>query len=505
MFELFTETSEKARIAGRVLWITCTFTICTVATWIIFKIPNFYEFRNHDWYLGIQLIEVAKKFSEDYWINPYSGFYDPSNPGKLLFGNHLFSSGMLIWSPDVLLFRFFSTVNCLKIHYLFSLFVAVCSLNYVKSRLNLGFLSALSLSLTWVLSGPIVGRMSEGHIQLTGYLFIPTFLCLVDEAIKSRGAQSGRQTALNLALLICFVVALGSTHVLVQFSLVLLIAGLVYKSARKICLTATLMGWLFSAFQFIPGMLSPSFEWSTRSVYQGYGWRFWENFFNGRDYYQGSLPEIVTALLKSPLEITHHFIIALTDSTFAIRASGWEWTLGIGLIPTLILISLNFKNFRETMNFLRGRKYLMIVLMLSIGISYRILYLGLNEFLPIPAVDRVPYRMGIYVFAALLLISFQNVEKMRKDSHISTKLFSLAISVSIPILVGIQSLGWFERLQTESYLGLGIPQIQLRDYIRDKSYETSVLLSFFVSFASLVTALIYRRTKLSRKVLDKSE
>jgi hypothetical protein len=476
--------------ANAFIWIVSTFLICTVASALVFSIPKGFTFYSNDWYLGYQLVQLSKHFSENLWISPYTSFYNPATPGEPLFGQQVFSTGMLIWTPDILIFQFFNINDSIKIHYLFALLICIWSFNSIRVKLGLSFLTASSLTITWVISGPIAARMSEGHIQLLGYLMVPFFLSLVDDLIKLDAGKSRVPKKFQIAFTLLYITLLGSAHVFIQFSLVLMAVGALYKNARRTVLSGLAFGWAYSAFQYLPGILSPVFERQRRSVYQGYGWRFWENFYNGNDYYVWSWPEIMNVIVKLPAEVAHHYFVALTNVEYAISSGGWEWTLAIGLIPTLLIASVNLRYIRETIDYLTCRKYLVVVFILSIAIFYRILYLLVSEIFPFPAVDRVPYRMGVYLFASVLLVSFKNINRVHIRDNFLSKVISIGMLMLIPILVGLESKDWFMRLKEGNS---ELKEIQIQQILqpeRNLGYENSVVLGALISIASIVATLV---------------
>lgn len=427
-------------------------------------------------------------------ISPYTGFYNPSNPKEFLFGEKIFSTGMLIWTPDIFAFRFLNISESIATHFLFALLISVWSFNSIRVKLGFSYVTAASLTITWVLSAPIVARISEGHIQLLGYLMVPYFLTLVDDAIKSKQGESKDYKKFQIGMILGYITLLGSAHVFFQFSLILFSVAVFYKRARRTVLSGLALGWGYSAFQYLPGILSPVFNRQERSVYHGYGWRFWEEYFNWNGYYLLTWPEILMSILKIPVEISHHLLVALVDSEYAIRSSGWEWTLGIGIIPAMILATVNIRNYRETLNFLIKRKYILVPLFLSISVVYRACYLLINEVAPIPVVDRVPYRMGIYWFVALLLISFKNLDQMsQKTTNLARSLYLFSLLL-LPILVGFESKGWFMRLSLNKsdFSLFKLQHISQPD--RSIFYESSIVLGFVISaFTMAMTFLLLWR------------
>ena len=98
---------------------------------------------------------------------------------RSLFGENIFSIGMLIFSPDMFLFPFFSVKNAIFFHLIIvSCFAGLLNYNAAR-KFDLHKGVSFFFAVFFIFSTPIMARISEGHIQLLGYMFIPTFFGLI--------------------------------------------------------------------------------------------------------------------------------------------------------------------------------------------------------------------------------------------------------------------------------------------------------------------------------------
>lgn len=429
-----------------------------------------------DWYLARQLISIAKIRIETLSLIANADFMDPIS-SQTLFGNKSFSNGLQILSPDTLLYGFMSDSNAVLLHFLFVNAIAIFFIIKIGKLLKFNNLQVIVFGTVWLNCGSLVGRLSEGHIQLLGYNLIPGFFYYIFIIYR----KPFWLYYINLGFFLGLIALLGSTHVYFQMCLILLLIGITTRQ-NIIKLFSTLIISICSAApQILPTLIFPSFNSSDRSVYEGYGYHFIEKFFSIPDYSNSY------EIFREAVGVPFHLLVSLTSYKQAIRMNGWEWTLYIGVLPLLLSILIIFNFRHQVMHLVRKHYYVLLVFILSVSIFYRVIFLVVSYFINTVAVDRIPYRMMIYVFfLAWLFVCY----KLKEYSFILANqitIFLIFLLISYLQLVSA-AYGWFNRYEIGNKEHFKI--IISEDNV--DNYDLFVKLSILISLSAWLFLIIQK-------------
>jgi hypothetical protein len=436
-----------------------------------------------DWYLARQLINIAKIRVETFSLITSADFLDPISL-QTLFGNRSYSNGMQILSPDILLYGFLSDSNIFLLHFLFVNTIAIFFIFKIGKLFNFNNLQLIFFGTVWLNCGSLTGRLSEGHIQLLGYNLIPGFFYYVFIIYKN----STWRNYISLGFFLGFIALLGSTHVFFQMCLILLLIGITYRQ-NLIKLSSTLFIAICSgAPQILPALIFPSFTSNARSVYEGYGYHFIEKFFLIPNY--SNTYEIFREFAGIPF----HLLVSLTDYRQAIQMNGWEWTLYIGAV-NLFLCMLIIMRFRhEIIHLIKGHFYIFIIFILSISIFYRAIFLIFSYFVNIIVVDRVPYRMMIYVFfLTWLFVCYKVKEYTFRYINRITIIFTFFLISYLQLVFAAYA--WFKRYKIGNKEYFKIIVNENIDYSYHYLVVSAVSISLLTWFTLLVVRLKHASTR----------
>ena len=458
----------------------------------------------HDWYLAYQLVDLTRTSLIRKEILTYVGLYDPSTGTHELFGHHTYSIGMLIFSPDSILFPLFSIDQAIIFHVLVTVLFVCYLLNVQLKKYSLSSFSRYFLVMNVIFSVPIMARLSEGHLQLLGYFLIPSFILLVNDINTGKDSKFW---VIKVTLLLTYIISLGSTHVFFQMSLLLCIAGLFHLHVFFKFLIPPVFALLLTGFQSIPSLFVPYFDFK-REVGPGYGYQFNENILGKDPYYRfDSVSNLLNTMLQHSIEIMNHLFLAIFENDFAILKNGWEWSLYIPPINILLLTMLIVYKRTIVQHIIKNNLYLFVSFVMSISLFYHFLW----ALVPFQAIDRVPYRMMLYPFFAILLIVTVQLDYL--TSLMATKylknLSKCFILFSSSFSLIHSSLNWFKRteesrtfpvLQDERI----VPRLQIYMNEISPEYDRFLNLGFVITFLSWIIFLLFIAL-LSKKVRDNLE
>jgi hypothetical protein len=269
---------------------------------------------------------------------------------------------------------------------------------------------------------------------------------------------------------------------------------------------------MLTAFQVLPSLLDRAGN-SDRSVYAGYGYKFynltsWHN--KESDYSFASLLEIIRTISLHFVEVVTHIWIAMTDSESAIKFSGWEWTVDVGIILVCVISSYSFLLISRKIKLEKRDLWVLIPLFLSISLIYRFTFLALKYFFDFPVIDRVPYRMMIYPLVWIILksVSYFDYSIFR----IWTK--NLSLRILLFSMLCFNSLYEFEVLRSWNLKFL-LEDIELRklaDSVRlpkyqivvrptDYDYIAHIEIGLLISIFTSIFCLIYCRSVFKKGLL----
>lgn len=457
----------------------------------------------NDWYLAYQLVDLTRTTFQTYTVFPFVGLYNPISGTYDLFGNQTFSMGMLIFSPDSIIFPFLSTHQAIIFHISVTILTVCCLLYRQLGKFNISQTSKLFLLLNVAFAVPVVARLSEGHLQLLGYFLIPSFILLIN---NFNSQEKSIFWSLKLTLFLTYVISLGSTHVFFQMSILLTIIGILRFRSFLSFTVPPVFALMLTAFQTFPSLLAPHFVMD-RQVGPGYGYLFNRNI-QGVDstYKFDNFWNVLSTLVEHFLEILTHLTYAILQNSFAIQNGGWEWTIYFPVINLVLLMFILSFNHKPSWSFVKENFYLVFSLLLSISLIYHFIWIPF----PFQAVDRVPYRMMLYPFFAVLIYLSLNLDRcaaMLKNSTLRT-LFRLFVLASTAISLYRANSEWFARLEGQSTLPsltdrFDVPKFEILTTANNSDYIGFLHLGFFVTLISwLIFIFLFTQSRKLFKARD---
>jgi len=157
-------------------------------------------------------------------------------------------------------------------------------------------------------------------------------------------------------------------------------------------------------------------------VFEGYGWNYpnssaLKNSIINYAFTIESISNIARLLFHHFIRVFEQLVLAVSSSTAVLKDGGWEWTLysGVVYLPIFFLLLLFKRNLRTPIFSDSRENYLikslcLLLFILSVSLFYRYIYKVLNLVVEFPAIDRIPYRMMIYVLFLSYLYLFKNFE-----------------------------------------------------------------------------------------------
>jgi hypothetical protein len=496
--------NEKSKIWAHSLFISLLLTL----TWT-FKLEAIKElsFWYQDWYLAYQLIDYSRDSVSSMELTTHIAFTDsPLKSEEIngIFGNRVFAIGMLIFSPDVLIFPFLSITDAIIWH--ISLTVGAISLvtSMMLMRRNLSIAATYFLAISFFLMVPMIARLSVGHIQLLGYLLIPIFIILLQERRKL-GINCCNLWMLKMSALLTYVISLGSVHVFFQMTLILGIY-FVFNPRHVVNLSAPIVASLsLTSFQTLPALLD-RIEGGNRSVYHGYGFNFFSNTnFNDREsvYDFSSFGKTLNTLYLHLQEIVIHLWLALTSSDYALANQGWEWTMDIGPVTILMILTFVILNNRR-LALDRENAWTLVCFFLSLSLFYRFIYLAVADILPLSPIDRIPFRMLTYPILWLMLVCTffwdSKITTWTSSKKKGAYFFSLLALMNYFYLISLFE-SWTNNLFIEDskmkYQNSGLlPKYNEISVDYDSDYIFHIQIGFVISIFSMIClTLLWKKTR----------
>jgi hypothetical protein len=478
------------------LFLTVGTTIFAISTFIFVSLRSI-EMTENDWYLAYQLVDLSRATLKGLTVLPYVGFYNPMTGTHDLFGYQTYSMGMLIFSPDSIFFPLFSTRQAITFHIAVTLLFVCGLLHFQLGKYKLSQFSMLFLLLNIVFAVPVIARLSEGHLQLLGYYLIPSFILLI------KSFDSSLLWFLKITLLLTYVLSLGSTHVFFQMSILLFFVGVFQIQTLIRLVLPPLFALLLTAFQTLPSVFAPHFVMD-RQIGHGYGYLFNKNILEMDSVYKfDSVGNSFSTIIFHIMEIINHLANAMLRNNFAIQKEGWEWTLYFPLTNLLLLILVLFVRRKASTGAEKKFGYLIISGVLSVSMIYHFIWL----LIPFQAIDRVPFRMMLYPFFAILIyLAFHLDEVITRVKNTRLRNFlKVFVLVSCGYSLMIASFDWFDRLNTFSATptmlnSLRLPRFEVIATASNPAYERFLSVGFLVTLLSWLVLMyfVFRIKKLAQ-------
>jgi len=404
--------------------------------WVLFVNYGESDFKSFDWYLIHQWLDVVVKSLNDH-VFPYEvQLWDPSGPQHDLFGSKYFAMPFLNVSPQVLLLGFVSIETFITIQILIAMTVSFWSILKWQKTVGLSLFATCLVILLWILNGALVARMGVGHIQLTGYFFIPLYLLVVKNFFERMepgvSIHEKVKWTLILALVLFVVLIQGSVHTVFQMALIFGIIPLVKPRSFPYVVAGCIAFLLMAGYFILPNISHGTVEMTTgghemRVVFGGYGVGFSDELemLTGIQLPPASLQDFslknsVSFIPTLFVELIAHVTLSLVYPFTASLDSSWEYSIYVGPIGFVLIVfglkwywKLVWENKQSvSMVFSPERILGLGVLLLSLSVVSSLLWSAMQSVVPLNAIDRLPTRIilyplfGVFIYAALGLDRF---------------------------------------------------------------------------------------------------
>ncbi len=430
-----------------------------LAAWFLFITWGHPEYRAYDWYAVHQWLDVYRQAFDEGLI-PYHATYfvDEFQTGKYWWGNRFFASPYIIASPHVLLLSFIDTDAFLVFHLLLMFSLSFLFLVRWAKDLDLSGLSACVFAMLACFNGALVGRMSVGHLQLTGYMFIPGFIWVVWKLVNEAGLDIwlGLKRSLQLTFLLFFILLQGSLHVVYQMIVASLVLCVTFPRRAPWLLFGIACFGLLSVYFFIPntfygpysplasGVPAPAY---LRIVFCGYGVRF------------GDYPEFLfqgSGLFVRPIvraaNVLYHFLSSLVIPYTALADASWTHTLFVGW-PGFVFLCLGVWGVQRRWR-CEGLQGVVPWALSAAALFFyasdcfmSVIFAFFQRYLyPLPAIDRVATNMMLYPFFAMLILSAWGLERAFREAAASgwrVRGVSWGLLTLMAVVLGVHLKSWF--------------------------------------------------------------
>jgi hypothetical protein len=316
--------------------------------------------------------------------------------------NYLAQPETLI-SPQAFLLRFLEPGLFTLVNFLILYSVGYIGLLLLRRRYSLAPVAFSVLVLLFNFNGHITAHYAVGHIEWTGYFFLPFFILLLLKALDNEKADWKWVLFVSLTF---FAISLqGAFHFILWCWIFLLAWGLF--SPKKYLLPAIkviLFSLLLSLFRFLP----PAIE------YVGGGKNFISGFPTVTDLFSAMI------VLKYPAE-------ALSGGFKSL--GWWEVDTYIGLIGLAFLIYFGiYQTWRKGTSTKTLLAPIAVVTFLSIGQIYSVI----NR-LPIPLLDseRISSRFFIVPLVVLITLGSIHLQEFLVKLGIVERIFSLGVLILV--------------------------------------------------------------------------
>jgi hypothetical protein len=462
--------------------------------WFKFFFGDNPEYNNFDWVVLNQWLGVAKLGFDEHQIPYYATFFrEEIETGVLLWGNKFFSIPYLITSPQIFLLKITSIKFFYGIHFYLTYIISFFFYKKWVSSLKLNNLSSTFLFFGLFFSGPLIGRMAVGHLQLTAYFLVPGFLYILWNIYNSLNLEFKSKNFIKdyfpLTALFIYAGAQGSLHVLQQW---LIVGSLLFILKPRKLVYFYLSFFLAVACLthiFIPNLLFGTYIGDLSRGYQtGF---IYEIISTNINFNNSSFLIFINNILNIYPMLTSSVNYGLDGS--------WEVSLYVGYIYSLILIYgifkyLRWKNIEWT--FIAT----LALIFLSCGgvlIAYKII----TYVYYVPLVDRLSVRLLIYPFFVIILLAANTLNKVSVKSRIYYVFMLLVLASSIEILINFS--GWQVAGSSQSVLNsqnilTGQPKIYEPTSLEGRSlfYERATIICYILSLifnlAFFVTWIIHQ-------------
>lgn len=449
--------------------------------WFKFIFSGNPDYNNFDWIVLNQWLGVIKLSFEEQKIPYYATFFrEEIETGKLIWGNKFFSIPYLITSPQILFLKITSLKFFYGIHFFFTYIISFYF--YIKwvSYLRLKILAAIFLFLGLFFSGPLVGRISVGHLQLTAYFLVPGFLYVIWNIYNSSNFEFTLKYFIKyyfpLVGLLIYSGAQGSLHVLQQWLIVGTLVLITKPKRLLFFFISFILAVCCLIHIFIPNLLFGSY---ISDITRGYQTGFIYQIINvNYDFIYRPFLIIINNILNI-------FPMLISKVDYRLDAS-WEVSLYVGYAYLLIMLY-------SIMKYLKHKKINWNVLIIFLLIFFScggilIIYRIISYMYYFPLLDRLSVRLLIYPFFIIILLASDILNQINNRTKVYYLFVLLVFVASIELLLNF--FNWRVSESSNTAVGsqimlTGLPKIYESDSLATRSihYEVITITCYILSIA----------------------
>lgn len=390
-------------------------TAITLSYFTLFSIFDLYYKGTLDWYWIKANFDIIQEGLNSP-LNFISGkliYSGNSNVFNNFFGLYFYSFPYAIKPPWFLFLLIVPIKYFLAIHFFIFIFLGCLGFLKLCSYFQINLKIAQLFCINYFFIGFFTGRFAAGHFQLLSFYCFPLVLYLVLRIAREKIFFS--KHTCSLILLYEFILFSGGAISLWQISIFI---GLYLASNKKFLYLLKFYTYVFLVNFWIiyPALKFSNYskQGNSRTVFQGYGWKY------GLDSTQ------VASLEKLNYKLTYFVKIAygqiessihqISDSLIkpiqTIQGGSWEWDIYFGFLMITLTI-LSFILFFDAWKYIFKRIIqvysqlfvsVFLISMLSLSIFSRLIFSVFQNFLQVPAIDRLPSRFALIPLTFLFII-----------------------------------------------------------------------------------------------------
>ncbi len=468
-----------------------------VMFWLAFMYYGHPSYTFYDWRYIHQWVDVIKQALVQGKIPFHASLYlGEFETGKFEWGTRFLAIPFVIASPQIILLKVLSVPAFLTVQIVMMYTIGFWGMCQWIKKLQLSIPATVFVWMIVTFNGAIVARMGVGHIQNTGYLVIPTFLWLMYQFIQQspRGYWIAHaKHALGLALFLFFCLLQGSLHTVHQMIIVGFLIVLFSPRWMLWYLGAIVTTVILASYMIWPNALYGPYDMAARYIMGGYGCQSGEV----------GIPLIKTQLsILKPLNVFPHLWEAMTAPFTAAVDAAWEYSLyisvfGLGLLGGGVVMAIRQRGFEQVRRHQLFMPMLIVIVMASSSVLYYAFALA-TKFVSLPCIDRLPSRLMIYPFYAVLLLAAVGFDRLFVS--IATPLrryMQYGVLMSLLVVLVIHAYGW-SVAQTESHHiptsldATYVYKTMIYDTPGDAAYRTTVIASYVTTcIAAFIVISLY--------------
>jgi hypothetical protein len=413
------------------------------------------DLNKFDWYIFNTETQVYRDAFSNLTVPGFLQYEMPNATALANIGEYYPAFPYGIRTPDVFLLPFIGNLSFMYIHIAWVAALGLYGIYKISKEIGASYFTYVLLSITWFLSGPLIARMGIGHTPLFGYFLIPLFFYLL---LKLNSSRFSWTNILHMGLFLFLIGLLGSAIVFSQMCLILAINAILRIKYFYNYLGSIVVGLVLSSYLILPTLFNSKYiNAPDRTVFEGYGWIFsnrliLKEFILNFSPTLENIANLLKLLTQHLIQIFQHLLLAINSQNAALKDAGWEWTLYSGiayvLALTLILVfrrDLNFSLFNIKSHNSLMFKLCFVLAILSVSLVYRFIFKLSNLVFNFPAIDRIPYRMMIYVLFVSYLFLFKNLDSIVQKISNAKYSFIIKLLILISQLISLvnNASNWF--------------------------------------------------------------